>query len=276
MDINDSDTLLGVATDLRDVLVRSRYQFYISYPTNDLPQKAGSGFIIQHRDRLFLITAGHVVRVPGKDEKYPHEKEKIPTIPYYFVAKRTEDNVIGSVSMPLPKFDHFDKENKEPFDMSFCELTTDNVKLPLIIGEDIPFSDGYIVKAGSSRIIFQDGCGCSPSKDSMYFVFGNIQAQMTKTTFEGTNVDAVNQIVTLKEGLKYKEIQDEYIVLETEEKEIPLKKDWAGLSGSPVIDDNGYLLGVLSSISKVDNTVFVIGYDCIIKKIEERIFSEQP
>ena len=263
-------------TDLRDVLVRSRYQFYVSSPTNDFPQKAGSGFIIQHRDRLFLITAGHVVRVDGKDENYPHENDKTPTIPYYYVAKRMEDNAIGSISMPLPKFNHFDKENKEPFDMSFCELTPDNVKLPLITGEDIPFSDGYTVKAGSSRIIFQDGCGCLPSKESMYFVFGNIQAKRTETTVEGTKVDVIIQLVTLKEGLKYKEIQDEYIVLETEEKEIPKYEEWGGLSGSPVIDDKGRLLGVLCSISKKDNTVFVIGYDSIINKIEERMFSEQP
>lgn len=261
-------------TDLRDVIVRSRYQFYVSSPSNDFPKSAGSGFIIQHKNRLFLITAGHVVRVDGKDEKYPHEKYKIPTIPYYFVAKREDDNAIGSVSMPLPKFNHFDKENNAPFDMSFCELATDNVKLPLIIGEDILFSDGYTVKAGTSRIIFQDGCGCPPSKDSMYFAFGNIQAKKTKTTFEGTTVDAISQLVTLKEGLKYKEIKDEYIILETEEKHIPSYEDWGGLSGSPVIDDNGYLLGVLCAISKIDNTVYVIGYDSIINKIEERIFSE--
>jgi hypothetical protein len=148
----------------------------------------------------------------------------------------------------MERFD-LNKLNYAPelFDISVCVMKEKHFQYSFLTDE-VHFGD-LIVNAGEPKFRIPSELFVEPSLEKMYFVYGKI-----RTELKGIMLHRVD---TLKEGLKYIGKAGDYYLLNTPDKIID-HKDWAGLSGSPVLSDTGECIGVLCAVSENTHSIWVM------------------
>lgn len=233
----------------------------------------GSGFLLKHKNYLFLITADHVVHLDDHDENNETgQRLGIDYTPQIITNIQNKEN-LTSVTLPVGGFYHltgfkmdkedysspteflsiFDRITKGTIDInddsipvdvriaSFPDMAIAKMQEPLacpILNNTVVDSEGSVViEEGTPKIILDSQFIASPNEKKWYIVAGTIGNYLKNSvTLERQNVE--------HELLKYVSTDsDKNVLLATPE--TPDINLWSGLSGAPVLNEDGLLAGML-------------------------------
>lgn len=252
----------------------------------------GSGFFLRHNNQLFFITADHVVHLDDHDdENETGQRLGIDYTPQIITNIQDKNNLV-SVNLPVGGFYHLtgfkmDKEdfssptkflsvfnsiadgtvdiNDEslPIDVriaSFPDMAVAKMKEPLacpILNNMVCDGDGsVIIDEGTPKIVLDSRDTANIDNNRWYIVAGTIGNYLKNSVWlERTNV--------IHEQLKFAgKDSNKNILLETPEN--PNIDLWSGLSGAPVLDENGLLVGMLIIGPKVEPIITIVPIDKIL------------
>lgn len=230
------------------------------------PKSFGSGFVLMYHGRLYFITADHVVSPDNETDFVQWGDDWICGIP---IGINDEENH-ASVCLPLTGRIEFVKGNilsednlefPEPIDLAFSNVDTKILKCKSL-GFNI-YPSIFCFSAGENKKCFEESNIINPEEyeNSNYFIIGSI-VRINENSQEASLDHKLHY------NLKFKEIDGENIVLESTSI-IDRKKDWSGLSGSPVVNEEGRLLGMLIRAANGYNNVIVMSIEAIISKINQ-------
>jgi hypothetical protein len=231
---------------LLELLSRTRFQVFTYEPgTNyELPSGVGSGFMISYKEKQFFVTADHVMHRDdyGKIQERKWKHYDISILNNVIILD--ENNVPKSMITPLGGFYYFEKtdirypdKGIKPFDVTFMIMSEEQMKYPYKTCS-IPLSDGNMLPADSDKIVIPSTTFVYGRADQMYSVLGRVKFSMTETNTETT---LLNSEFTIKEELRFLRKEGDYYILQTSS--VVVYEEWAGLSGSPVLDLEGGTVG---------------------------------
>ena len=232
-----------------------RYQVVV-FPKDaisPLPQSVGSGFMLDHNGKTFFVTADHVVNT------HDHGVRKIEdNMIAISTNKITEvDGRFQTVLIPIGGIYFFDQlkvdidkgtiENMPLFDAAFSILQDWQINTECITCE--VGIEGANVPMGDRKIHLKDADIINANNEDVYSVFGRVKFSLVE--INGTVV--LNSQQTFKTGLKLvgEDDSQNYYILQYPDEVI--YEDWAGLSGSAVLNQDGKLIGIACSVSTSGN-----------------------
>lgn len=235
---------------LQELLVKTSYQTQTTKHTDKLcenPLAFGSGFIVKYQNEQFFVTADHTLHLD--DYKYDiNERTGNEYVVSIFTNYSPPDNFLSTVLTPLGGFyfmEQFNLEKPEEadelVDITLCKMKAINLQYPFLC-DDVQFGK-------QQKLIIPIDCFNEAKTDKNYFVFGQI-----KTRIEGIRVEREK---TVKECLRYISKTGDYLLFNTPEI-ITDMEEWEGLSGSPVISEDGDCVGVLCSVNENSKSIWVM------------------
>ncbi|MFC0427281.1 hypothetical protein [Chryseobacterium scophthalmum] len=253
-------------------MVKTTYQIVISKePTfQSNPLAFGSGFFMNFKDKLFFITADHNIHI---EDHQINERTGVDN--YVGIFNNISDrNNFSTIITPVGGFyymESFDISknnlNIQLVDVAISMVDREKFEAPFFTDENIPDQDeNLIVSQNQQKFEFLEEHIVEPSGKDTYFIYGKI-----KPNFKGL---FLHRDITFKNNLKYINSYGDYLLLNTD-KEISDYENWAGLSGSPVINQDGKCVGVLCSINEGTKSVFVKPFSKILPFLDTIILQEQ-
>lgn len=252
---------------LQEVLMKTSYQTQTTLHTDKLcenPLAFGSGFIVKYQNEQFFVTADHTLHLDDHNDEINKRtgKEYVVSI---FNNYSPPDNLLSTVLTPLDGFYYMEQFNIEKpddadelVDITLCKLKDINFQYPFLC-DDVQF-------AKQQKLTISIECFNEPQTDKNYFVFGQI-----KTRIEGIRVEREK---TMKECLKFNSKIGDYFLFNTLETITDLE-EWEGLSGSPVISEDGNCVGVLCSVNKNSRSIWILPIAKVKLLIEVAIQQEK-
>lgn len=247
-------------THLQTVMTRKGDKWY-------KPIAVGSGFFVQYKDHMFFVTADHTVHL--KD--YSPQGNSRTGIEYQVnIVNNINTEDCHSVMTPVGGFTYLDAfnlynpDNVELIDVSACELKTDDIRFPFYTPSMLEL-DGTIRKQESIVSIVQEAFS-TPKKGTECYVFGQVESEVAGEEMRRSNV--IHDLTFL-----YK--RDDVICLKSG-RIIADVKQWAGLSGSPILDSNGGLVGILTSVGVGTDKVYGISWTRIKMLLDTIIATDHP
>ncbi|WP_177734445.1 hypothetical protein [Flavobacterium inviolabile] len=233
---------------LQEFLVKTSYQTQTTLSTDkqcENPLAFGSGFIVKYKNELFFVTADHTLHL----EDYKKNKRTgIEYVVSIFNNYTPPDNYLSTILTPLGDFHYMEQFNldkpdsaNELIDITLCKLKNINLQYPFLC-DDSTFNK-------HNKLSISVDCFSEPQIDKDYLIFGQI-----KTRIEGIQVLREK---TLKEKLRFKSKNGDYFLFNTP-KTIIDSEEWEGLSGSPVISEDGHCVGVLCSVNQNSKSIWVM------------------
>lgn len=261
---------------LLEALSRTRFQVF-SYPDGDNyihPQGVGSGFMFYYKNTLFFVTADHVMHSDDYENLHRIGKESEIAIYNNVLIKNTDDNLIASVVTPLQGVYFFEKGNfaiapdkMRPFDVAFKIMTKVQLQYPFKTCF-VPFEGGNDVAAGLDKIPFTEQSIITPDNNHTYFILGRIRPSV-----DVRNPQYILTDMVLKSGLVYLKTDGDFHVLYTNT--TITYEDWGGLSGSPVLSDDGALIGIICSVQVGGHELNVLNIHKVLPLMEAAIIQEK-
>jgi len=150
-------------------------------------------------------------------------------------------------------------------DLSVCKMKAIHLEYPFLT-DQVLFANGEIIKAGEQKITIKQECFSEPNVNKNYFVFGKIRTKL----IDSIRIDWEN---TLKECLKFVSHFGDFFLFNTEDM-ITDKQEWEGLSGLPIISEDGECVGVLCDILEGSNSIWVMPISKVKMLIEVAIQQE--
>lgn len=239
---------------LMEGLIKMAFQVQITKPDDKQflnPIAFGSGFMIQYRGHLFFVTADH--NLHGNDHKL-NERTGVDNVVSIFNNISDKEN-FSTGATPLDgfyymeKIDVLDPENSfELIDVAVCMLNKKRYFKHPFLTENCTVDGKLVVKAGEQKFNFVERLLAEPRTEDQYLIYGKIKYDL--------NGMALRNEATLKEDLKYITINGDYLLFNTPYT-IARDEDWAGLSGSAVVNQRGECVGVLCSVNTGSKSIFV-------------------
>jgi len=230
------------------------------------PKGFGCGFVINYKGKDYFITADHVTSphnhpdfqrwdnnclcgVPtGKNDEYNHAQICV-----------TLKSRFEFVKAPKP-LDEEDLVFPEEVDLTFCEAPKEIASCKTL-GFSMPYSIlNFPSETKKDKFNSCDFINKVDNATNNYLIIGSIIG-VNSTSGDG----CIKHKVHL--NLKFSHYEDDIIVLKTDSL-INRKRDWAGLSGSPVVSYDGKLLGMLLKVSDGFHEIMVMPINSIISKID--------
>lgn len=256
---------------LIEIFVKTTYQVVISkeksFQSN--PIAFGSGFFLNYKDHLFFITADHNIHI---EDHQTSERTGIDN--FLGILNNISDrNNFTTTITPIGGFycmESFDisKEDLNPqlVDVAISLVDRNKFETPFITEEDIRDENGNpLVSPKEQKFDFLEEHIVEPSTADTYYIFGKI-----KPNFKGLFLHRED---AFKNDLKYIDKFGRYILLNTKD-EILNYEDWAGLSGSPVLNAEGKCIGILCSVIEGTKSVFVKPFSEIVPLLDIIILQE--
>lgn len=252
-----------------------RYQIvgYGIEATSPLPTSVGSGFILEHKGEYIFVTADHVanthdngVRLLNKNIFIQTNRcikssnglwnvELVPLGGITYMTSLKVDMQSGIVSeQPL-------------FDAAFVVLNG-TAKNANYITPEIIFRDAH-VQCGDNKERISSERIIEANTDDVYSVFGRVQFSLQKYGEQ----DILLSNLIFHTNLKYIGDQDDYYVLQYDKTVIV--EEWKGLSGSPVLNQDGNLIGIACSVDNILHRLFVKKMRRVIPLIEADILTSK-
>lgn len=257
---------------MTEILVKTTYQVVISKENSfqSNPIAFGAGFFINYKGNLFFITADHNIHI--EDHKI---NERTGSDNFLAILNNISDKSTFSTLMTpiggfyyMQSFDISKRDlNPQLIDVAISLVNRSIFQAPFRTDEDImDENSNLLVRANEEKFEFLDEHIIEPSTEDSYYVFGKI-----KPHFKGLFLHRSN---TFKNNLKFINRYGNYLLLNTSE-EILDYEDWAGLSGSPVLNQEGKCIGVLCSVNEGTKSVFVKPFSIILPFLDTIILQEQ-
>lgn len=296
-----NENITNTPIRLDQVVFLSTLQLIVPEKSNpDKIAAFGSGFLLRHKDRLWGITADHVVHLDDHDTQNDSgQRTGTDYIPQIITNIKCE-NELASINLPLGGFYYFtgygfdENINTQKFKYTIDKILDGNVELedeeipinvriPSLIDfaiceliEPLPvqiFSNKVVnenqevvVDDKTPKICLNSDYITDFDTDKTYIVGGTVHNEIVNsTTLKRTNA--------IHGYLKFTEMRDREAVLKTPEN--PNIIDWKGLSGAPILDDEGLLAGMIIRGPVTDNKITAIPINRIIHAIDIIIQNEQ-
>lgn len=231
----------------------------------------GSGFMFKHKDKNFFVTCDHTLHMEDHDlGERTGEDYQVCVISNIKDPNRPMEMKI----LPLSGFYYFDKfsinEQGYDFDLedvAFAEIK-ESLPMPLLTHQLNDYDQAKVlVKAGLSKLYINEGSIAKPNAAKEYVITGCVKNKIV-------NDIKMQRENAFYEGIKYSNSKfdnfDVYLnptICEAEK--------WAGLSGSPIFDSDGFLVGMVSRIVEGDHKIYVTPINDIIKLIDYAMFHEE-
>lgn len=242
-----------IITDLQEIMARCYHQVLVGQRREDnlfIPECAGSAFLFAYRDKIFLISAEHVVSPSNEYFKLSPDKNYVGAL-YTNKIIKTPDNQIAAemVSFNIDKDDfttyyRWDNATKQMFvervDMFYYPISENSQfagKTFLTIGQED--SNGNIKYKGLQKIVVNEQCIAEPNKEHLYAIQGIVQLSSRGNQLVGKTV--------LHHSMSYiSEVDGKYFLSISKQDEfIDTLKYWSGLSGAAVYDQTtGQIIGI--------------------------------
>jgi hypothetical protein len=261
---------------LFEVLVKTSYQTQITEPDDEIcanPIAFGSGFIVRFDNDDFFVTADHTVHLDDYRKGEMEQRVWKDYVVAIFNNFTPPENFLSTVVTPLGGFYymeqfHLDRPSDipKPVDVSVCKMKAIHFTYPFLTDE-VHFANGEIIKGGQSKFKIQKESFSDPNIESDYFVYGKIRTKI---------IDNIRlyRDSTLKECLKFISKFGDYYLFNTSEIIID-EEDWEGLSGSPIISDEGECVGVLCDVLKNSRSIWVMPISKVKLLIEVAVQQEK-
>ena len=250
--------------DLREILIKTNYQIVINKDKEfkDFPIAYGSGFFIHYHNNLFFLTADHNIHYNDHqvNERLGEENyvgilnnisipEQLTTIitpigGFYFME---------SFDISKPDLDH------QLFDVAISLVDNTKFEAPFLTDENFIDGDQIIVSPKEHKYQFLEEHIAEPNNSDTYYIYGKIKPEIKGLYLHRQGVFVSNIKFVSKSG--------SYLLLNTEN-EIENYEDWAGLSGSPVLNQDGKCIGVLCSVIEKTKSIFVKPFERILPILE--------
>lgn len=218
------------------------------------PFAFGSGFIVEYNNDCFFVTADHVLHLDDykDDNNVRTGNDYVISI---FNNVTPENNFLSTIVTPLGGFYYMEsfnldkpKDVDELIDITLCKMKPINFQYPFLTDE-VRFTNETIAK-GQLKLKIKEECFAEPKQQRNYFIFGKINADIRDDI-------RMERDSTLKESLQYMSKTKDYFLFNTTDI-IYDSNDWEGLSGSPVISEDGECVGVLCSVNENSQSVWVV------------------
>ena len=257
---------------LLEVLVKTSYLTQTTHPKDKECKNIlsfGSGFIVEYENEPFFVTADHTLHIDDYENIKPLRtwNEYVVSI---FNNLTPKDNPLSTMITPLGGFYYMEqfnlskpKDADELVDITVCKLKEINLEYPFLT-DKVVFTNETI-EAGENKIRLKKESFSKPNSNTNYLVFGSL------AELEGIQLKRTH---TLKEDLKYITKSGDYYLFNTSKK-ITDSKEWEGLSGSPVISEDGNCIGVLCAINENSHSVWVMPIDKVEMLIQVAILQEK-
>jgi hypothetical protein len=253
--------------DLQKYLEQVRFQLVVfdDYPTKRVPNGMGSGFILDYKGRSFFVTADHVVNTHDNGKRLINSAKMIAI----------QTNVISgnsSAVIPLGGFNYFSKFNLEEgaltneklIDVAFCELTANNIN-------DI---NTYCKTANPDISVHEEKLHIpsdsitSANLEDIYTTYGDVKGDLVP--FLGTM--QLRSIPKFHTGLKFVCEKNQYYELKYPKVN---NEEWHGISGAPVLNQDGKLIGILCAGNSVNDILYVKTIQSVINLIDVTLCADE-
>jgi hypothetical protein len=254
-----------------EILAKTNYQIVIHKDKNlHNPIAFGSGFFLNFKDNLFFLTADHNIHI--EDHKL---NARTGDDNYVGILNNISDvETLSTVMTPITEFyymekiDFFEPEKKaELFDVAISLINRANMTAPFVTDENILDSQGNIlVNRNERKFEFLEQHISEPKLADTYFIKGKVRPEIKGIMLHRKNAHY--------EGIKFVEKYGDYILLKTPDLILD-SEDWAGLSGSPVLNQLGECIGVLCSVFENSQSIWVKPFEKIKPLLEVIILQEK-
>jgi hypothetical protein len=233
-----------------ELMVRASIQILMADKEHPKPEGFGSGCIMEHRERLFLISVRHVTDYDDLttflETNQPHDEkgawiQPIGGLCYFDLFNVSDASNIKDFEDLL--------QNGQTLDITFAEIKQ-NIEL---LQPEIDFG-GFKVEAGHKAILDSRDIAV-PNKQELYGFFGRI-----KQTYRGIYLKMEN---TLKHNLKYHRTDKHFHIFLASEI-IYNSIEYQGCSGAPIIDSEGKLVALVCKVGVPSKMVYGFSiHECI-------------
>ncbi|RAJ08300.1 hypothetical protein LX64_00947 [Chitinophaga skermanii] len=236
-----------------EVAVRSSIQIFLAAKTDMKPIGFGSGCILFHRDRYFLVSVRHVTEddtlgtyletgIPSEEEGKPGFMLKpmggLCYFDLYKVSNAKEIKELDDLFKAGEKMDITFAEIKENFELRQEELDFKAFKI----------SQGHKMILDSRNIV-------EPSPEKTYCFFGRIRPD-----YSGMQLKMEN---TFKHSIKFHGTNKSFQLFVSPQV-ITDKYDYKGCSGAPIVDSDGFLVGLVSKVLVPSKVIYGFSFiECI-------------
>lgn len=239
---------------LIEVLAKTSYQVQITKSTNkefDRPIAFGSGFLVDYKQELIFVTADHNIHFEDYELS---ERTGIDNVASIFnnISKKEDFSTLLTPVGPfyyMEKIDITKPEDKpELFDVAICLIDKMKIKAPFLTEQINDHYGNVLVNPNEPKFTFSEEQMVEATINDQYFIYGKIKPEI-KTVF-------LHRIDTMKENITFIQQSGDYLLFNTNEIIID-GKDWSGLSGSAVLNQEGNCVGVLCSINEGTKSIWV-------------------
>ena len=255
---------------LTELMALAGIQVVTSPSNGDLtnPKDIGTGFLLHHKGEIFFVTVRHVVNseIKGSNNQLIDDDKKLAIITnrYRFNEKGMKEGELYSLG-GFYTFEFFNllhtTTDVERVEVAFSLIEKNKLKDIKIQTAGVKnYETGeIIVDAGQDKIILDSGIKVVPSENDLYYCSGFVQAHWEELA---TSEKVLAYRYIFHNDMKFDRIDGDFIVLKTTE--YASKHNWGGLSGSPVINQDGGLIGVLNGGKDGTHEIYVLSMDKIL------------
>lgn len=260
-----------------EMLWRTTYQIVAKY--KDKPDESidGSGFVLVYKGHQLFITADHTIHYQDFEEglrknidanvaiinnindEDRHQSIQTPIGGFVNWTKYVSINgLIGEVGE-----DSIDYIPDDMPDVAFAELKK---ALYPFLTHEIRLDEELIVPNGTPKLNVQSECIVPIDENDSFMVAGCVRNHIVDGEWHRYNAmyDGLTVKERLSEGLVYMSIGNQNNDI----------KNWEALSGAPVYNQEGRLVGMMLRMSPKDRHVLVMPMDMILRYIDMAIESK--
>ena len=226
----------------------------------------GSGFFLGYKDRLFLVTADHCVHYDDYKEGRLGRDDKVCVVNNIYDKKQWR-----STLTPFGGFFYFDKYDIR--DMGFPDLQDfafamheNKFEAPFLTRE-LKAGDTVFCEDAKEKFILKSEAVVDFNKDRYYVCTGTVMNEIKNGMFNA----CAN---ALHCDLRFREYDSDGNAVLDYSGSVKYK-EWAGLSGGPVMDDQCHVAGMLIRVSEPANTITAVPMKKIMRLMDAAIQFEE-
>lgn len=253
--------------DLQKYLEQVRFQLVIfdDFRTNRVPNGMGSGFILNYKGWSFFVTADHVVNTHDNGRRVINSAKMI-AIQTNVISENT------SAVIPLGGFNYFSKFKLEKgaltdeklIDVAYCKLTENNINN---INTYCKTANPDI-SVNEKKLHIPSDSITSVNLEDTYSTYGYVKGALDRF-HEPMRLISFPRFHT---GLKFVCEKDQYYELKYPKVN---DEEWHGISGAPVLNQDGKLIGILCAGNSENNILYVKTIQSVIDLIDVTLCADE-
>ena len=258
--------------DTLELLVRTHFTLVAAEKGTMLKDVIGygSGFMMSYKGYKFFVTAAHV-NEPTWSTRSEEVEIKNNDIAIATHLSCEQNGVKQTVYVPIGDFLYVNEFKVDPSNFDFPAAVEEAERNPVPVDVAVAlvkerpgiftYSDDISKEVENadweekSKIIFPYEAVVDPDKDDHYFVFGRIK-------FEPRNDEEGHTFIYSEPrfhvDMEYISNLSDHVLCFKATEDIDYD-EWAGISGAPILNPEGYIVGIASSV--FEGTPYMFGLD---------------